>query len=140
MDGNKDSRLLEILNSFLEKKPVPGGNTDELDVPVPNDYMAQCIGGIPDVPETAVEGEIRLRTESLLDSFIENAPSLPVPEPASSDGIYSETLAGIFVKQHRYDRALEIIKSLYLNFPNKSVYFADQIRYLEKLVRINQKK
>jgi tetratricopeptide (TPR) repeat protein len=55
------------------------------------------------------------------------------------DSFFTETLARIYLKQHRYDKALEIIRSLYLNFPNKSIYFADQIRYLEKLIRINQK-
>ena len=52
------------------------------------------------------------------------------------DTYFTETLARIYLKQHRYDKALEIIRSLYLNFPNKSIYFADQIRYLEKLIRI----
>ena len=52
----------------------------------------------------------------------------------------TETLARIFIKQKKYDRALAIIRSLYLNFPEKSIYFADQIRFLEKLVRNNQSK
>ncbi len=150
MDAKKDDRLLEILNTYLEKQPAPGGNTDELDVPVSDDYMARCIDSLPDIPETPVENEIHSRTESLLNSFIGNAHAIsvhideddvePVYEaPVENDSMMcSETLANIFLKQHRYDRALEIIKSLYLNFPNKSVYFADQIRYLEKLVRINQ--
>jgi len=56
------------------------------------------------------------------------------------DAYFTESLARILLKQHRYGKALEIINSLYLNFPNKSIYFADQIRYLEKLIRINQKK
>ncbi len=53
---------------------------------------------------------------------------------------YTETLARIYLKQRRYSKALEIIRSLYLNFPNKNIYFADQIRFLEILVRINQNK
>ncbi len=150
MNAKKDGRLLEILNSYLEKQPAPGGNTDELDVQVSDDYMARCIDTLPDIPETAAESEIHSRTEALLNSFIGNAGSISfhadvadgesIPEaPAENDNMMcSEILANIFLRQHRYDRALEIIKSLYLNFPNKSVYFADQIRYLEKLVRINQ--
>jgi len=43
-------------------------------------------------------------------------------------------LARIYVKQKRYDRALEIIKSLSLKYPEKNRYFADQIRYLEQLI------
>ena len=44
----------------------------------------------------------------------------------------------IYIKQHRYDKALEIIKKLSLNYPKKNAYFADQIRFLEKLI-INAK-
>ena len=54
------------------------------------------------------------------------------------DETFTETLAKIYVKQHRYDKALEIIKKLSLNYPKKNAYFADQIRFLEKLI-INAK-
>lgn len=47
---------------------------------------------------------------------------------------FSEALARIYVKQKRYTRALEIIKSLSLKYPEKNRYFADQIRYLEQLI------
>ena len=47
---------------------------------------------------------------------------------------FSEALARIYVKQKRYARALEIIKSLSLKYPEKNRYFADQIRYLEQLI------
>ena len=55
------------------------------------------------------------------------------------DTYFTETLARIYVKQKRYDRALQIIKSLSLKYPEKNIYFADQIRFLEKLI-INTKK
>ena len=51
---------------------------------------------------------------------------------------FTETLAKIYVKQQRYDKALEIIKKLNLKYPKKNTYFADQIRFLEKLI-INAK-
>ena len=54
------------------------------------------------------------------------------------DGCFTETLAKIYIKQHRYEKALEIIKKLSLNYPKKNAYFADQIRFLEKLI-INAK-
>jgi len=47
-------------------------------------------------------------------------------------------LAKIYVKQQRYSKALEIIKKLSLKYPKKNAYFADQIRFLEKLI-INAK-
>lgn len=55
------------------------------------------------------------------------------------DSYFTETLARIYVKQRRYEKALQIIKNLSLKYPEKNVYFADQIRFLEKLI-INTKK
>ena len=51
-----------------------------------------------------------------------------------TDNCFTETLAKIYIKQHRYEKALEIIKKLSLNYPKKNAYFADQIRFLEKLI------
>ena len=56
----------------------------------------------------------------------------------NEDDYLTETLAKIYVKQQRYDKALEIIKKLNLKYPKKNIYFADQIRYLERLI-INAK-
>jgi len=55
------------------------------------------------------------------------------------DSSFTETLARIYIKQKRYEKALQIIKNLSLKYPEKNVYFADQIRFLEKLI-INTKK
>ncbi len=54
------------------------------------------------------------------------------------ESYFTETLAKIYVRQHRYEKALEIIKKLNLKYPKKNIYFADQIRFLEKLI-INEK-
>ncbi len=57
------------------------------------------------------------------------------PAQKADDSLLSESLAKIFIKQHRYERAFEIISNLSLNFPEKSVYFADQLRFLQKLIK-----
>ena len=59
-------------------------------------------------------------------------------DESSDENYFTETLAKIYVKQQRYDKALEIIKKLNLKYPKKNAYFADQIRFLEKLI-INAK-
>jgi predicted Zn-dependent protease len=51
---------------------------------------------------------------------------------------FTETLARIYIKQGRYQKALDITQRLSDKYPQKNAYFADQIRFLEKLV-INSK-
>ena len=68
-------------------------------------------------------------------------PELQLQEENEGDENYfTETLARIYVKQGRYAKALEIIKRLNLNNPKKNAYFADQIRFLEKLIINNKNK
>lgn len=50
------------------------------------------------------------------------------------ESFYTESLAKIYIKQRRYDKALEIINKLSLIYPEKNIYFADQIRFLKKLI------
>lgn len=50
------------------------------------------------------------------------------------DAFLTETLARIYIKQGKYIKANEIIRRLSLRNPKKNRYFADQIRYLEKLI------
>ena len=50
------------------------------------------------------------------------------------DTFLTESLAKIYIKQKKYKKALEIIKKLSLKYPEKNVYFADQIRFLEKII------
>lgn len=66
----------------------------------------------------------------------------PVPAPAAVDEpasvppapALSETLASMMIKNGNYTKALEIISQLSLDMPKKSIYFADQIRFLRKLI------
>lgn len=64
-----------------------------------------------------------------------SAPTAPASAPtAPGDSPLSESLAKIYIRQRRYDKAYEIISNLNLNFPEKSAYFADQLRFLQKLM------
>ncbi len=52
----------------------------------------------------------------------------------NDESMLSESLAKVYIARGKYSKALEIIESINLNFPEKSIYFADQIRFLRKLV------
>ena len=62
-----------------------------------------------------------------------NIPETPLTE-STDEAFLTESLAKIYIKQRRYSKALEIIKKLSLKYPEKNIYFADQIRFLEKLI------
>lgn len=149
--------MMSLLDSFLEGR---GESADDAGVlgAVPMDYVSAYLNTPSTAAESTADKTIRSKTEQLLDAFLSSdytRPEFPESQegetqmtdlsepPVDSEPIddtyFTETLARIYLKQRRYDKALEIIRSLYLNFPNKSIYFADQIRYLEKLVLINQK-
>ena len=51
----------------------------------------------------------------------------------------SESNARKLIKEHKYKEAIEILTALNLNNPKKSVYFADQIRFLEKVIANSKK-
>ncbi len=76
---------------------------------------------IPDTAKDNVKDENK-RSEGSLESLIQH------------EAFLTESLAKIYIKQKKYAKALEIIKKLSLKYPEKNVYFADQIRYLEKII------
>lgn len=153
-----------LIEAFLSDQPDDKSTgTSQLFQPsVSSDYMFWSL-----TKESKPEEEkdtVPLQHHDLIDSFIKNeelrAPrtglSLPsdtedTTPPASvaalddntskslGDSYFTETLAHIYIKQKRYEKALQIIKNLSLNYPEKNAYFADQMRFLEKLI-INTKK
>ncbi len=68
--------------------------------------------------------------------FTANTATTATQESAidENESLFSESLAKIYIQQRRYAKALEIIRKLSLNNPEKNIYFADQIRFLEKLI------
>ncbi len=66
------------------------------------------------------------------------ADNTAAPLPPAPDDSLNESLAKIYIKNRRFDKAYEIIYQLSLNFPKKSIYFADQLRYLRKLMRLQE--
>jgi cytochrome c-type biogenesis protein CcmH/NrfG len=52
----------------------------------------------------------------------------------------TETLARIYLEQGKYKEALQAYRILILKYPEKSSFFADQIKAVEKLRDVKNKK
>lgn len=117
-------------------------------------YLMQMEDAEPEKDET--DGKAQ-RSDELLDGFLEKqddkivlqdnpeyVPEVPQVEETEENALdecyFTETLAKIYIKQGRYEKAIEIIRKLNLNYPKKNSYFADQIRFLEKLIINNKHK
>ena len=153
MEDNRDARLNFLLDSFLETHDNDA-DTVQTGSAASNDYASSYLNSESNESVSSHKA-ICSRAEELLNAFLsggnEKIRLAPKQYPDNTDTeadesqdsqdlpVCTENMAYIYLKQRRYDKALAIIRSLYLNFPNKSIYFADQIRYLELLVRINQK-
>ncbi|MBE6305958.1 MAG: hypothetical protein E7082_08630 [Bacteroidales bacterium] len=67
-------------------------------------------------------------------------PESTVKKPtATDDAMLSESLAQVYIKRGKYSKAFEIISHLNLNFPEKSIYFADQLRFLRTLIALEER-
>ena len=153
------SRTLSLIDTFLDSIPQEEPKPRKRR-PTPADaavdyvaYLLDTEGAEPDAPETVPE----MRGQQLIDSFINSdkgkfslkdvplpADEPPVeivePEEGAEEEYFTETLARIYIKQGRYSKALEIIKRLSLQVPKKNAYFADQIRFIEKVIINNSQK
>lgn len=143
--------LNSFLNNFSDEDDIIERNETNI---ISTDYLTY-LESIEQASETESEetDSPELKHQDIIDSFLEKAETNEImfspvdsqtPKPADTDGetedsgFLTETLARIYIKQKKYEQALAIIQQLSLNFPKKSAYFADQIRFLELLI-LNEK-
>lgn len=158
------SRTISLIDRFLDVIPVD--KNDKADdakaakrKPTPADAAVDYVAYLLETeegqtPDAGTAESPQMKGQELIDKFINNengkielkdTPTY-VPDMDDSDkkdteeSYFTETLAQIYIKQGRYTKALEIIKRLNLNYPKKNAYFADQIRFLEKLIINNKHK
>ena len=166
LEGRAGERLpspstLDLINNFLDS--IPADYQEEKPKkrkPSPADATIDYVSYLLDIEEQEKNEKKddvpQLKGQSLIDDFIYNEggnfnlkeepeflPDLDAEgeqDAENDEGYFTETLARIYIKQGRYSKALEIIQRLNLVYPKKSRYFADQIRFLEKLIENNNKK
>jgi len=151
-----------ILNPYLfERKPIteeavielPAEEILELHKPLPfnkNDTHSfeewlKLTSVKPILREESEEKEtLREEKFKLIDKFIEENPRIDPKTPTSADNLaksftqatdtlMTETLAKVYVQQKNYKKAIQAYKILILKNPEKSGFFADQIRAINKL-------
>lgn len=143
-------RTISLIDAFLETLPQ-----DKLSLEAEGaaaiDYVSTYLNEKEPIAEVP-----KLRGQDLIDDFLSGSnekitlnlqppttteDTTPAEESLNNENsFFTETLANIYVKQGKYDKALEIIKRLNLEYPNKNRYFADQIRFLEKIIKHTKNK
>ena len=130
----------DLIDGFLNRMDN-NGQTDDSPQAVVEDTFVDSIAASDEEEQKDMNVEPVCDVMSDSENDLEEEASSETSTLSSEDlddSCFTETLAKIYIKQHRYEKALEIIKKLSLNYPKKNAYFADQIRFLEKLI-INAK-
>ncbi len=102
---------------------------------------------IKEISETDLEKQ---KKNELIDKFIEANPKIPpikanstvsnfIFEPSKEDNSYlmTETLARVYLEQHKYQKAIQAYEILILKYPEKSSFFADRILDIKNLQQNN---
>ena len=158
---DEGTRTISLINRFLNE----GGIETDADygpereqpsvIDLTKDYASYLMQQDAHTSETQVEAHEdspKLKGADLIDNFIEETKGKQrVDIPDMDDGefsspefsveeeeIYTESMVNIYIKQGRYQQALEILRKISLNNPKKSSNFAAQIYLLEILLKENK--
>ncbi len=155
--NTEEDRTNSLIGDFLNAMPEEKPRSRKVDATV--DYMEFLrqkeadseVFGHPATPAQPAEdtplhdvigdflsGDGRLVIHDRSDE--EMLKPLQDQEESQDSAVLTEMMARIYVKQRKFDQALEIIQKLSLKYPKKNRYFADQIRFLEKLIKNNENK
>ena len=132
-EAESEEDTFSLIDSFLEGVRSTGEDLPEslhLEVPAEvGDYFSG-----QDFAQVDMKDEELLPSKSVKE---QEASQTSKSEEVGEDSLLSETLSKIYIQQGHYDKALRIIRSLSLNYPEKSRFFADQIRFLERIIENN---
>ena len=97
------------------------------------------------------EDILKKKKFELIDKFIENKPKIVPSENLTSNinikesttldknELMTETLAKVYLEQKKYKKAIQAYKILSLKYPEKSSFFANRIKAIQKLRQENTK-
>lgn len=140
-EPSAESSLLEL--SRGEAKDIKGPSFDLSQIEAKNIQGPEEETAIPERSETYKP----FKQQDLIDKFIATNPKIQFNnkfeyedptgswQETESETIFTESLAKIYIKQGQYAKALQIFEKLNLKYPEKSTYFADQIRFLKKIIQ-----
>ena len=146
----------DLIDEFLTKRPVEEKKPVRRQRPVvdaSSDYVEYMLQIEADSTQEEATSPSQTFGQTNIDQFLEQGklslnehPEEELQKPnlenasVENNEVMTETLARIYIKQGKYDSAIEIIRRLSLKYPKKNRYFADQIRFLEKLIVNNNNK
>ena len=152
----RGNRTEDLIDTFLESIPFDEEQAKAKRRPTPADAAVDYVAYLLANEEEQAPAQVTplMKGQDLIDSFLEQEQGrimlaeLPkdatenIPEKendnkseeTAEEEYFTETLARIYIKQGRYQKALDIIGRLNQQFPSKNAYFADQMRFLEKLI------
>lgn len=152
---NDDNRTISLIDVFLSNIKEDADQDENKPHSVPtiadltNDYAAflqmqddmnpgeQDNSGQQDIIDSFINANQGKQRFELNDNQDEPIGPQQKNEEEFED-VFNENIVNIYIKQGRYQQALEILKSICLNNPEKSANFASQMRLLQIVVNNNK--
>ena len=152
---NDDNRTISLIDDFLSNIKEDADQDENKPHSVPtiadltNDYAAflqmqddmnpgeQDNSGQQDIIDSFINANQGKQRFELNDNQDEPIGPQQKNEEEFED-VFNENIVNIYIKQGRYQQALEILKSICLNNPEKSANFASQMRLLQIVVNNNK--
>lgn len=150
---DKSQLTSDVIRDFLEQQPVSEGRRNHR-IDATQDYIGYLMQN--EEQNSQQERDIPLNGGGAVEEFLQDdthrivlrdTTSDAVPQNltenddnSSSNEILTEVMAGIYIKQGKFGNAIKILRQLSLKYPKKNRYFADQIRFLEKIILNNKNK
>ena len=147
----KNEILIEEANIKNEQKPEVEKIKKELSIGAPISFKASENYSFNQWLQLSVQDPVKTeknddisKKEQIINKFIETSPKIKplskdkvstTADPSIQEDSYlmTETLAKVYLEQKKYENAIKAYRILSLKYPEKSGFFADQIKKIEIL-------